>query len=61
MTVEEGHKLQSLFTAQPDKDAIERLYNASTNKGLRDRELKVRARRGSAAPSDMNAFTPQEL
>ncbi len=61
MTVAEGHQLQSLYTSQPDKDAIERLYNASTNKGLRDRELKVRARRGSAAPSDMNAFTPQEL
>jgi hypothetical protein len=61
MTVAEGHQLQALFTTQTDKDAIARLYDASSNKGLRGRELKIRARRGSAAPSEMNAFTPKQL
>jgi hypothetical protein len=61
MTVAEAHQLQAQFTTQTDKDAIARLYEASSNKGLRGRELKIRARRGSAAPSEMNAFTPKQL
>ena len=61
MTVEEGQTLQSQYETQPDRDAIQRLYNASINRGLQGRELRIRTRRGSAAPSALNALTPRLL
>jgi hypothetical protein len=61
IAVNEAQILQSLFSTKPDKDAIERLYSASAKKGLRDRKLMIRARRGSAVPSEMNELTSQGL
>ncbi len=61
MTVDEGHTIQALFELQTDKNAVQRLYDASLNKGLRGRELRIRARRGSATPSSMNVFETKKL
>ena len=61
MTVAEGQTLRSLYTAPGDRAAIERLFAASTQQGLNGRELRIRARRGSAAPTGLIALTPQSL
>jgi hypothetical protein len=60
MTVDEGHALQKLCQLQPDRQAIQRLYDSSLNRGLRGRSLSIAARRGSAAPRS-NSFQPKGL
>ncbi len=57
MTRHEGQLLQAQFELLPDQRAVQRLYSAAVNKGLRGRELRVRARRGSATPSAMQPLT----
>jgi hypothetical protein len=62
MTTAEGQQLQQLYAAHvPDQKAIQRLYAASLNRGLRGRELRVRTRRGSATPSSMVGLQAQQL
>ncbi len=61
MTVIEGRTLQDAFTAPVDKAAIQRLYRQSTGNGLQGRELTVRARRGSATPSDLLPLKTRKL
>jgi hypothetical protein len=56
MTRAEGRELRELFELQPDKKAIERLHADSLKLGLRDRELTLRTRRGSAATSKATGF-----
>jgi hypothetical protein len=64
MALEEGLALRALAIAQgtgADGPAIDRLYALSLGRGMRGRELRVRARRGSAAPSEMLAITAETL
>ncbi|NJL48761.1 MAG: hypothetical protein HC929_16375 [Leptolyngbyaceae cyanobacterium SM2_5_2] len=61
MTVAEGVELRSAYPHPSDRAAIERLFQASTQQGLNGRELRLQARRGSAAPSPLIALTPQSL
>lgn len=58
---ETGRGLQALFDDRPDRQAIQRLHNASQGVGLRGRQLLIRARRGSAAPGDMQPLAPDAL
>ena len=60
MTLDEGLALQKLCQLQLDKQAIQRLYDSTLNRGLRDRSLSIVARRGSAAPRS-NSFQPKGL
>lgn len=59
MTPDEGRALQELFELPTDREAIRRLYDSSLSKGMRGRELMIRARRGSAPPSGMRAPEPK--
>jgi hypothetical protein len=61
MTLDEGHTLQALFDLLPDRAAIQRLLASSMGKGMRDRELRIRARRGSATPSAMKPLADEKL
>lgn len=61
MTLAEGQALDELYTHSSDRAAVERLFQTSTQQGLQGRELRLQARRGSAAPSDLVALTPQSL
>lgn len=65
MTIAEGEQLQKLFNSSTDKHAdkhtIQRLYDASMNKGLGGKGLKIRARRGSATPSALNKIEVKTL
>ena len=61
MMLAEGRVLQDAFSRQPDKVAIQRLYDASQQKGLQGRELLLRARRGSAAPGETVPLTAKFL
>ncbi|MBE9113533.1 hypothetical protein IQ273_29585, partial [Nodosilinea sp. LEGE 07298] len=61
MTVDEGQALRRLYSHPSDRAAVERLFQASTQQGLQGRELRLQARRGSAAPSDLIALAPQSL
>ncbi|MCB0288078.1 MAG: hypothetical protein KDE57_15575, partial [Calditrichaeota bacterium] len=61
MTLAEGRVLQDVFSRQPDKVAIQRLYDTSHQKGLQGRELLLRARRGSAATGDPVPMTAKLL
>lgn len=57
----EGHDIQQLFAHESDRAAVGRLYDASQRIGLRGRELLIRARRGNATPSDMQALVTVSL
>jgi len=61
MIIEEGLSLQELFELETDKNAIERLFDTSTNQGMQGKELRIRARRGSAAPSALNSIESKKL
>jgi hypothetical protein len=64
MALEEGQALRALAIAQgtgADGPAVDRLYALSLGRGMRGRELRVRARRGTAAPSEMVAITTETL
>ena len=52
MAAAEGRALRELFAdSAADRQAVQRLYAASLQAGLRSRRLLIRARRGNAAPS----------
>lgn len=53
MTRAEAAALQALFTHAPDRGAVLRLYEATQASGMRGRELRIRARRGTASPSSL--------
>jgi hypothetical protein len=57
MTRDEEHALEALFSRTPDQHAVRRLYQSTQESGMRGRELRVRARRGSAAPSALLPIT----
>ena len=64
MALEEGQALRALATQAgtgADGPAIDRLYALSLGRGMRGRELRVRARRGSAAPSAMEPIAAETL
>ncbi|ASC70966.1 hypothetical protein XM38_019150 [Halomicronema hongdechloris C2206] len=61
MTVQEGQDLRALFDTAPDKQAVTDLFEAAANRGLQGSELRLRARRGSAAPSDLLPLSPRSL
>lgn len=56
MTEEEGKALRLIFESPANKDAIERLFEASQSKWISNRDIRIRTRRGSAAPSEMIPF-----
>ena len=67
MTKEEGKQLLALFPAGSlDQAAVYRIYDCSLKKGDRNRQIQLRARRGSARPSSLQSInyerlpTPQE-
>jgi len=41
----------------PDQEAARQLYEASQRKMIQDRDIRIRCRRGAAAPSDMLPFS----
>ncbi|OQY36278.1 MAG: hypothetical protein B6I38_00020 [Anaerolineaceae bacterium 4572_5.1] len=61
MTLDEGKTLLGLFNNIPDKKAIKSLHDASLRKGMRDKELKVRTRRGNASPSKLIKLETKSL
>ncbi|MGB3519213.1 MAG: hypothetical protein WBA43_22370 [Elainellaceae cyanobacterium] len=61
MTLDEGRQIQRHVTTPPDQASIQRLYDQSMDTGLRGNELLIRARRGSARPSDMYPLKPRSL
>jgi hypothetical protein len=64
MALEEGLALRALAIAEgtgADGPAIDRLYALSLGRAMRGRELRVRARRGSAAPSEMVTIVAETL
>jgi hypothetical protein len=56
MLPEEGLALKALFTSTADQEAIQRLYDKSVSTSLYGSQLKIMARRGGAAPSEMRAL-----
>jgi hypothetical protein len=54
MSREDAAVLAALFMEPADAAAVDRLYTATLNAGMRGRTLGIRARRGSAAPSTLN-------
>ncbi|MDX1982938.1 MAG: hypothetical protein SFV51_21895 [Bryobacteraceae bacterium] len=61
MTAEEGRALRAAYTEEPDKAAIQRLFDSSVNRGLAGGELAIRTRRGSAAPSRRIALRGESI
>jgi hypothetical protein len=61
MTAAEAQALKVLFESPEDQEAVERLYACGVSKGLYGSELKIMARRGGAAPSDMRPLEAQRL
>lgn len=61
MTVDEGRDLLAAYQSQPDREALQRLFDASIATGLRGTELLIRARRGSAQPSELVALSGERL
>jgi hypothetical protein len=57
MTRAEVAALQALFSRATDKRAVVRLYEASQESGMRGRELRIRSRRGTAAPSSLHPIS----
>jgi len=57
----EAQALKSLFESPEDQDAIERLYACGVSKGLYSGEIKIMARRGGAAPSEMRPIEAEPL
>jgi hypothetical protein len=60
MTLAEGKALQSLTELVPDKQAIQRLHNASLQSGLNGAKIKISAQRGSANRKESD-LRPQSL
>ena len=56
MLPEEGLALKALFSSTADQEAIQRLYDKSVSTSLYVSQLKITARRGGAAPSEMRAL-----
>ena len=61
MTIAEGQELLEKYPLPSARRAIQRLYEATFNNGLRGRELFIRTRRGSAPPSDPQPLHPTRL
>jgi hypothetical protein len=61
MTRREAEALRALFELPEDQAAIERLYACSASTGLYGSEIKIMARRGGAAPSDMRSLEAKPL
>ncbi len=61
MAHSEGQALIDQFTTPFDQNAIQRLYDQSANPTIGGRQLFIRTRRGSAAPSQKIAFMAKLL
>jgi hypothetical protein len=61
LVADEGVSLRSLFTEAADQDAIGRLYNTALSAGMRTRVLRIRTRRGAAAPTTLFSIDLQPL
>lgn len=62
MTPAEGQALAGQAQlSDADRAAIHALFEASLSRGLQGRELKIRARKGSARPSGMYPFTTESF
>ncbi len=61
MSIQEGQELQNLFPPETDKEAIQTLFDLTVSQGVRQQELKIRARRGSAKPSQAQPFIAPRL
>jgi hypothetical protein len=61
LVADEGVSLRSLFAEAADQDAIGRLYNTALNAGMRTRVLRIRTRRGAAAPTTLFSIDLQPL
>jgi hypothetical protein len=57
----EARALRDAFVEAADRAAVERLYTATLDAGMRGRELRIRARRGSAAPSALFPIPTETL
>jgi hypothetical protein len=61
MTAREGGELKAAYPGQSDQAAIQRLFDGSMQRGLQGSELRLRTRRGSAAPSAVVALEGEPL
>lgn len=61
MRADDPAALQPSYPGRPDQLALKRLHRASQGSGMRGRSLVVRARRGSAAPSEPRPIDPSDL
>ena len=61
MTTDDARLLVDAMAEAVDKRAVSRLYEKSLFSGAPGRESKIRARRGSAAPSDLHDWQPIPL
>ncbi|WNG48138.1 hypothetical protein F0U60_31355 [Archangium minus] len=61
MTREEAGLLRAAFTSGADRASVVRLYEASQAKGMENRALHIRTRRGSARPGEARPLDPLPL
>ncbi|HEX8026469.1 MAG TPA: hypothetical protein VF484_09695, partial [Candidatus Limnocylindrales bacterium] len=61
MTRAEVAQIQALFTGTADRRAVVRLYGSTQASGMNGRELRIRARRGTAPPSALVPITTISL
>ncbi|WP_164000171.1 hypothetical protein [Pyxidicoccus caerfyrddinensis] len=61
MTRDEALRLRALFPRGAEKAAVERLHKQSHSRGMDDRKLGIRARRGSARPSPIHPLDSRPL
>jgi hypothetical protein len=61
MRADDPAALAPSYPGAPDRLALRRLHRTSQGSGMRGRSLVVRARRGSAAPSEPRPIDPTDL
>ncbi|MER6808929.1 hypothetical protein ABT299_06600 [Spirillospora sp. NPDC000708] len=61
MRADDPAALATSYPGAPDQLAIRRLHHTSQGSGMRERSLVIRARRGSAAPTDPRPIDPTDL
>lgn len=58
MTRDDPTTLLPVYPGRPDQQALRRLHATTQRSGLRGRDLMIRARRGSAIPSELRPIEP---
>jgi hypothetical protein len=61
MRADDPAALLPSYPGRPDQLALRRLHRASQGSGMRGRSLVIRARRGSATPSEPRPIEPADV